>query len=208
MEGEIRVGGLLNAIRQRPAMYLDERSVYGLWCFLAGYSLALSSSTQGSVSADLLPDDFHDWVAYRLGFYEATSGWRRMIEGRVPDQAAVLDCFFQLLDEYYKRKPRVVARVEGVEQKWTELGRDGAWRNESFRGSLSLVSYTDDPGFFIKPDDEQAHYPGKFAGRDQFCPTLKSLELYFGAIKEKLTILDRGTFEKWLSQEDRFDSPS
>jgi hypothetical protein len=182
---------------------LGERSLSGLWYFLHGFSTALLIH---DIRAERpLPADFHDWVAYRLGFYESTSGYRNMILKRVPDESAALDRFFELLDEHHSRRPRVVARVEGCDQEYKELNiRDGVREEvaKKFPSNLTLISYTDDLGFFVGADEEGIEFPHK--GR--FCPTLQSFGLRFGVRKENLRILEPDTFDRWLSQEDRFES--
>lgn len=69
---------LWQAIRQRPELYLGKRSVTALRHFLCGWSTALE---EYQIANDKLPlpDDIHDWVAYRLGFHKSTSGWDNMI---------------------------------------------------------------------------------------------------------------------------------
>jgi hypothetical protein len=104
---KIRSGELLKAIRDRPALYLGERSLSALWYYLQGYQMALSG--YDIRAAFPVPADFHEWVAYRLHFYESTSGYRNMILKRTPDESLALDHFFGLLDEHRTRKPRVVA---------------------------------------------------------------------------------------------------
>jgi hypothetical protein len=69
---KIKDGGLLEVIREKPALYLGDRSLSALWYYLQGYWMALS--VYDMRTAYPLPPDFHDWVAYRLHFYESTSG--------------------------------------------------------------------------------------------------------------------------------------
>jgi hypothetical protein len=199
---------LLDGIRQRPAMYLGERSLYGLECFLTGYSLALASYTQGR-EGKVLPEDFHDWVAYRLGFFSSVTGWRKMIAERVPDDSAALDRFFGLLDEHRKRKPRTIAKVNGYshEHKAPCTLRDGVFVQQEwsyFRPpTLSLTAYTDDPGFFVDSDEPAASFRS-----GKFCPTLKVFMHDLGVSEENLTILNHETYSHWLRLEDRFNQTS
>lgn len=141
-----------------------------------------------------------------LGNIASTSGYRNMILKRVPDESAALDRFFELLDEHRGRKPQMVARVDGYNREYKQYSvRDGVRENErveKFPTTLTLTSYTDDPGFFVGSDDEGA----KFPGRDRFFPTLKWFGRRFGVSKENLTILEPDIYTRWLSQEGRFET--
>jgi hypothetical protein len=97
----VKSGGLLDVIRERPVMYLGELSLSALWHFLNGYEMSLLAHDIQEKRP--LPRDFHDWVAYRLHFSGSTSGYKNMILKRVPDEAAALEYFFKLLDEYRNR---------------------------------------------------------------------------------------------------------
>jgi hypothetical protein len=197
---KIKGGGLLEVIRERPAMYLGQRSLSALTQYLHGYRMALS--VHDIQSGFALPQDFHDWVAYRLHFYESTSGYTNMILNRVPEESAALDRFFELLDEHKNRKPRIVAQVrEGKEYTWRAVkeGRPQEPQTGTYP-SLNLIAYTDDPGFFISPDDASADFPRK----DRFFATLQWFGRIFGISKDDLTILDASTFNRWVSEENSF----
>jgi hypothetical protein len=197
---EIKGGGLLEVIRERPAMYLGQRSLSALSQYLQGYWMALS--VHGIQCAFPLPQDFHDWVAYRLHFYESTSGYRNMILKRVPDESAALDRCFELLDEHKNRKPRIIAQVRrGKEYTWRTVkeGRPREQQTGTYP-TLNLIAYTDDPGFFVSSDDEDANFPRE----DHFFPTLQWFGSRFGISKDDLTILDTSAFNRWMSEENRF----
>ena len=104
----------------------------------------------------LLPREFHDWVAYRLHFYESTSGWCRMIRSKSDSEQAAIGLFFRLLDEFYSRTPNEVARLAGIAKSY---GRQSIRRDRDqlvddpietvqYPEVVKLVTYTDDPGFF------------------------------------------------------------
>ena len=154
----IRNGQLLQVIRERSALYLGERSLSGLWYYLQGFWTALSVHDIRPES--VLPPNLHDWVAYRLHFFESTSGYRNMILKRVPNESAALDRFFELVDEHRSRKPRVVAKVEGYSREYRQYyGSRENEKVERFPATLTLISYTDDPGFFLGTNDESATFP-------------------------------------------------
>lgn len=66
---------LLQQLRLRPAMYINPPTLPNLQNFLAGYHTALFMHD--------IPDDFlnnfTDFVADKLGFYESTAGFCHMI---------------------------------------------------------------------------------------------------------------------------------
>jgi hypothetical protein len=197
---KIKGGGLLEVIRERPAMYLGERSLSALSQYLQGYWMAMS--VHDIQSAFPLPQDFHDWVAYRLHFYESTSGYKNMILKRVPEESAALDRFFELLDQHKSRKPHVVAQVRGgKEYTWRTVkeGRPQEPQTATYP-TINLIAYTDDPGFFVSSDDANADFPRK----NHFFPTLQWFGRRFGINKDDVIILDAITFNRWVSEENRF----
>ncbi len=96
----------LQTMRHRPAMFLSPVSVSAFWHFILGYGLGQGSVSTEAKNPFTLPSDFHDWVAYRLHFFESTSGWHNMIIERLGDGPHALDRFFSLLDEYLARVPQ------------------------------------------------------------------------------------------------------
>jgi len=100
---------LLNSIRKRPPMYLGTLSLTRFGAFVQGYRHALFCHSIKSDHSLDIPREIHDWVAYRLHFYESTRSYVQMILERTGDEASALQRFFQLLDEYDKRLPKVVA---------------------------------------------------------------------------------------------------
>jgi hypothetical protein len=195
----IKGGGLLEVIRERPAMYLGQRSLSALSSYLQGYRMALSVY---DIQSSTLPPDVHDWVAYRLHFYESTSGYRNLILKRVPEESAALDRFFELLDERKNRKPRVVAQVRGGKEYTWRTVEEGLPQDQQTGTypTLNLIAYTDDPGFFVSSADADTDFPRE----DHFFPTLQLFGRRFGISKDDLMILDASTFNRWVSEEDRF----
>ncbi len=192
---KIRTGELLEVIRDRPALYLGERSLSALWHYLLGYRMAMSVY---DVRADFsLPADFHEWVAYRLHFYESTSGYRNMILKRTPDESVALDHFFELLDDHRTRKPRVVALAQCNKQFTSYTGKDAHRENVQTRkipSPLKLIAYTDDPGFFVASDSAE-----DFPRKDCFFPTIKAFGGWYDIVREDLTVVDAHTFDRYVT---------
>lgn len=191
---EIKAGHLLDVIREKPALYLGEHSLTGLWHFLHGYRLAEQVHQIEAVRQ--LPNDFHDWVAYRLHYFESTSGWRRMILDQVPDERAALERFYELLDQHRARQPRVVATVQGHRRmyKTLEQGQDPSEATQKLMPeTMTLVAYTDDPGLFLTCEASN-----DFPGKDRlFYPRL------MGIAEEMITALDNDAFNRWLAEDRR-----
>jgi hypothetical protein len=138
-----------------------------------------------------LPNDFNDWVAYRLHYKESTSGWKNMILGVSQNEAAAFSRFFELLDQHATRKSRVVAKLIGYQKTYTVVS-EGRERIERYPSSISLIAYTDDPGFFASSDE-----PGYSLPTKEFFPSLDWFEISTGVARSELTILDAETFERW-----------
>ena len=181
-------------MRQRPAMFIYPVSLTALWHFILGYGMGL-----GSVSCEIenpfaLPRDFHDWVAYRLHFYESTRGFHNMIIERLGDGPQAVDRFFSLMSEYQNREPRIVATLVGCSRTYRELFQ-GEERRLSFPSTISLIAYNDeDPGLFVTAEGVD-HFPGK-----GLCPNLASFEADFGRCESDLSVLDRAAYERWAEQ--------
>ena len=194
---KIRDGSLLDVIRVRTAMYTGERTLSAVSHFLTGYGFAQQVY---QIPSSLLPPDFHDWVAYRLHFHNSTSGYRRMILERFPDESVALDRFFELLDEHEARQESVVATVQahGAAIFRGEHGSGESQREAKTAQQVRLVVYTNDPGFFLTHDDQSAEYPRK----SLFCPSLSWLHNPYKADENYLTVIDQDRYNRLL-QEDK-----
>jgi len=192
-------GNILEQIRQRPAMYLGEVSLSGLYHFLSGYDLAFSQLK--AKSPELIPRDFDDWVAYRLHFHESTAGYRNLLLERLPDEPKALAMFFELLDEYAVRKARVVASVR-CHPREPDVFKYGPRGNEDLRRmkaseEVKIITYTNDPGFFISYEDKSAEYPVN----KSFVPSLALIDSPYRPDSDFTTIFDAAEFDR-LRQED------
>jgi hypothetical protein len=190
---------LLNGIRKRPPMYLGTMSLTRLSAFVQGYRHALfCHSIQSDCGLDI-PQEIHDWVAYRLHFRESTRGYANMILERSNDEAAALQRFFHLLDEYDQRIPKVVAKLNSFEKK-CHRGLGEPRQQMFYPSTIVLVTYTDDPGFFVEAENADNAFPSK-----GFCPSLRSFELRF-AKRSSLEILDRDTYDRLIREDASAES--
>ncbi|MGL4555210.1 MAG: hypothetical protein ACRC33_28925 [Gemmataceae bacterium] len=175
---------ILDRLRKRPGMFLGECSLTALWHFINGYHFALTRHAIRDEGDPLtLPRDFHDWVAYRLRFTSSTSGWRDMILSRSGSEESALNRFFTLLDEHHARRPRLVAKLVGLRKSYTRTC-GGVTEQLHYPPSISLVTYTDDPGFFALSDTEDE------LPTQGFFPCIGWFETFTGAERARLTVVD------------------
>ena len=179
-----RVISQYDLFRQRPESFVSPASLESIAAFLGGYSFAGEHfGPAGSDNPFVIPADFDDWVAYRLQFYECTSGFCRMIQDRMSSESQSVQCFFRLLDEHRVRKSRCVARLSGIDKTYRTIDSEGP-RIMRYPESVSICIYTDDPGFFVYSDDDSRLPCGPFF------PTMQSFEVRFGTGFDSLTVLD------------------
>jgi len=167
-------GSLLETIRKRPAMYLGESSITALWHYIHGWEAA--SGHFGYCKADFekppeVPRYFADWVGYRLHLDSNYSGfWHKAILSRIKDEHLALVRFFELYDEFFQREPKIVASIKKDCREYTVSRKIGSAREftevvELLPESLRIVTYTDDPGFFlVAEEDETLSFNGWFFG--------------------------------------------
>lgn len=191
---DIKAGRLLELIREKPTLYLGENSLTGLWHFLRGYRMA--EGDHGIDDVIQMPPDFLDWVAYRLHFYDSTSGWLRMILDRVPDERAALKRFFELLDDHRAREPHVVATIQGCQIGYKTWKQGNDFSEAIYKlmpETMTLIAYTDDPGLFLTSESDD-----QFPGKDQlFNPKLR------GISTEMITVVDQNAYDRWVAEDMR-----
>ncbi|RYD37279.1 MAG: hypothetical protein EOP86_03875 [Verrucomicrobiaceae bacterium] len=110
-----------------------------------GYIVACADHSIGACHG--IPEDFHEWAAYRTRSRESTRGWCQLITDATGSDEAAFDRFFELLDEHAYRRPSVFARLRGCKAQysfWTDCGELRAFR---YPTSIALVIHSDDPGF-------------------------------------------------------------
>ena len=195
-------GNIVERIRQRPAMYLGAKSLSSLYHFVTGYTLARGEMRAPDLH--LLPSDFHEWVAYRLHFLESTSGYLNMILERTPDEPEALQQFFELLDEHKKRQAKTVAvvRVHPEEPEVYIQGPGGIndRRLAKVSKEIRIVTYTNDPGFFVVHDDTLAEHPRN----NHFLPMLGWIRSPYRPDTGFTIVCDNEEFERLSHENTRF----
>lgn len=146
--------GLLEIIRQRPGIYLGQRSLTALKGFIDGYSFAIVENNI-LVEEEIPPfRQFHDWVARYYKWYESTAGWKNIILKEVGDEAKACDVFFELLELFKQRLPIIKYRVllnsnhkrTGAIFRYSYIG--GIRTELALPQEIRIVHYTTDSGFY------------------------------------------------------------
>ena len=127
---------LLDAIRERPALYIGKKSITVFYGYFYGFLEGAKLFTNKENATELT--NFNNWVALRLGYFEGTSGWRRMLlESENNDEEKAFDKFFVFWDEYKKRQAKVIYQTKINSEKSKAV-------------LAQIIKYTDDKGCFIR----------------------------------------------------------
>lgn len=180
----------LEHICRRPAMYCGSESLEALSTFFFGYRLALN--LRDIHDADdwlLIPREFHDWVTYRLRLTLTAQGWCELIRQHTASDREAIDKFFELVSEFHNRQPHLVAKLVDFQKEYSTIlfREDGSEeeRKKPYPQAMSLVTYTDDPGFFVCSDTEVELPFGV-----NFMRTIEDLESRLRIHRDQLTIMD------------------
>jgi len=189
---------ILDTVRVRPAMYMSAKSLTGLSFFLQGVEMARWGS--GIDRPPEVPRRFADWVGYRLHLDSNYNGfWHHAILSRIRNEELAFDRFFELRDEFFQRRPRVVATIR-EDCREHQVGRydenhQVVYQTELLPKSLRIVVYTDDPGFFLDADeDESFFYNGWF---------YPSLDSRHPPLSERFAPSDEVTWNRLLAENRR-----
>lgn len=180
---------IIKRFQKYPALFTGSNTLRSIEGFFNGYWFATSEYGH-SICGDRhdffsLDNEFHSWVAYRLHYRSGNGGWCNAIYSATESEQEAISKFFELYQEFRDRTPHLVAKLNNFSQIYSQTISSA--EIESYPDSISLVTYTDDPGFFVYCDEVNAQdYPGLRA----FYPDFQLFASYTGATKEMLTIID------------------
>lgn len=141
----------LDLVRQRPMMYIgSESDLATLESLLWGYGTALSVHRID----ELVPRfdrAFLAWIRIRYRWSTST-GWAAAVLRAVQSGQRPLDLFFELVDEYRKVSPRVIARARlgPANQATGDVGTDGLGRARPPPRELEIVQYFPERLFLLR----------------------------------------------------------
>ncbi|WP_058997069.1 hypothetical protein [Leptolyngbya sp. NIES-2104] len=105
---------ILEKIRHRPGMYLGAPSVSNLFMFLNGYEIARSElNIELTKEEAAFHEEFQPWLQKKFGTSSSAS-WAKLIMLRCSDEAAGLQYFFQLLDEFQQQSQAIANQAVEV----------------------------------------------------------------------------------------------
>jgi hypothetical protein len=188
---------LIEQVRLRPGLYFGCKSLTAFYHYYLGYRTACVYHRIDAHPFDLkIPDDFHDWAAYRTHYRESTSGWCNMIVQTSPSEEAAFDRFFELLDEHAQRTPHLIAEIIAPISTTSRL-LNPLTREEAHLpapAKVQLVKYNDhDPGFFALYDSPD--------WRDQFHPYLSWMR---GLRDGEWIIHDPPAYQQMLREDEEY----
>jgi hypothetical protein len=102
--GMVLIYDIMDAVRERPALFMGSKSITVLRSFLDGavYTSHILGIDDGYNDFSPIPFRFfNDYVAQFYNYFESTSGWRNMILNKNnSDEKASFDIFYTLLDNF------------------------------------------------------------------------------------------------------------
>ena len=194
---------ILDMVRERHAMYMGSKSLTGLHFFLSGVEIA--KMRYGIDTPSEIPRHFADWVGYRLHIGSNFDGfWWLAILRRVRNENEAFDRFYQLRDEFLRREPRIIAAIhKGRREYYAGKSRNSndIWEdfNETLPESLKVVTYTEDPGFFLVSDENE-----NFFYNGWFFPALDCLSWRMCGTEERLVVQDESTWRRLLMENKKY----
>jgi hypothetical protein len=90
---------LIDVIRRKPGLFIDEPSVTGLWHFIHGFRSALHAAGRPLDPEHPPFRGFNDWIASRYGF-SSSLGWKNMLLRSVGDDESAFERVLTELDAY------------------------------------------------------------------------------------------------------------
>lgn len=91
---------LLILIQKRPELYIGEKTLTCLSNNINGYNLSSFINNTEKENKNIW-EEFNDFVAEKVGYFESTSGYKNMIlEKNEFDETKSLNMFFELLEQF------------------------------------------------------------------------------------------------------------
>lgn len=94
---------LIQKIKQRPALYLNKRSLSQLQTFLDGYTFALRQVNIPVSEQEREFEHFQEWIEKKYN-QPCTQHWSKIILFYAEDEAEALAQFFELFEEFTQQK--------------------------------------------------------------------------------------------------------
>jgi hypothetical protein len=167
---------VLSDMGHRPYVY-SLSTLEELGAFVDGYRFALR---QHSLPTESPPfQQFAEWLVRRLGRGSTSSGWLALAKHDGQDDAAAIQQFGALIDEFARRIPRVIAEVQIDPARHKPTGRfrlehesetgEPGWVVEMLPKRVCIRQYATDPGCYLEYDFASTTYEQYLPGYKEAC---------------------------------------
>ncbi|MCI0446992.1 hypothetical protein L0152_27785 [bacterium] len=103
---------LLQKIKERPGLYLGQRSITRLHAFIGGYSLAQHELGVPSLETEHILGEFQEWIQHRFEIGSSHS-WAQIILFYSEDEQEAFQQFFDLFEEFLEQhEPSTSKEIE------------------------------------------------------------------------------------------------
>lgn len=99
---------LIHKIKERPGLYLGQRSITRLHAFIGGYSLAHHELDVPSLETEHMLGEFQEWI-YRRFEIGASHSWAQIILFYAEDERDAFQQFFDLFEEFLEQRESVTS---------------------------------------------------------------------------------------------------
>jgi hypothetical protein len=171
---------LLYQIELRPKMYFSEVNTLALESFIHGYLAAHDCSAQDKKCNACEFKEFNDWVKCRLHSDKYGVGWRSLLLDHFDEDEALKKCFVYI-DEFKSREFNLIAEIVDIKLKERSISL-GEEKETIYTTTISLGTYTDDPGYWVKFKEPNSNLSG-------FYYEIEIFESFIGISREDWTVI-------------------
>ncbi len=110
---------LIQKIKQRPSLYLGQRSISHLQTFLDGYTFARREQNLPVTEEEREFEGFQEWVEFRFN-QQSTQSWAKIILFYSEDERDALVRFFELFAEFWQHHKNLASEEAVVSGNYKE----------------------------------------------------------------------------------------
>ncbi len=104
---------LIQKIKKRPTLYINNYSLSHLKTFIEGYSFALRQVNIPVSQEEKEFEEFQDWIEKKYNQY-STQHWSKIILFYSEDERDALEKFFELFAEFANQKEKILLEQDNL----------------------------------------------------------------------------------------------